>query len=522
MGDINLITILLAAAAAAAVLFVYIIFYKAAAIKYKLNGRREAESIIEQARIEAETIRKQAELDAREVVIKARSDFEESTRSKQAEHQRIEHELNSVKERLNQGKMELQNKEKELLKFRNDLKNRERMLEKEQKRLSEVEEEAKKQLEKISGLSAEEAKASLKKLMEKDAREESTKIIKSIEEEAYRKAQQNAQKVLSIAIQKSASDYITENTVSVVNLPNDDMKGRIIGREGRNIRSLEMETGVDLIIDDTPEAILLSSFDPMRREIARISIERLMADGRIHPGRIEEIVSKVQKETDDKMREEGESIAMNFDLNNIHPELLYLIGKLKYRSSYGQNVLNHSIEVARLASIMAAELGADIHIARRGGLLHDIGKGMDKDTGGTHVQLGVEIAKKYGEKEEVIHCIESHHFDAEPNSVEAMLVQVADTLSAARPGARREILETYIKRLNKLEAIADSYQGVSKAYAIQAGREIRIIVESDRVDDDSCHWLAKDISKRIEGELEYPGEIRITVIRETRAVDWAR
>jgi ribonuclease Y len=334
--------------------------------------------------------------------------------------------------------------------------------------------------------------------------------------------QLKAQKVISLAIQKSASDYVIESTVSVVNLPNDEMKGRIIGREGRNIRSLEMATGVDIIIDDTPEAILLSSFDPLRREIARTSIERLIADGRIHPARIEEIVQKVRKEIDDRLREEGESIAMELNLTNIHPELLYLVGKLKYRSSYGQNILEHSREVAHLAGIMATELGVSISVARRGGLLHDIGKAVDKDTGGTHVQIGVEIAKKYGEKDEVIHCIESHHFDMEPSTVEAVLVQSADTLSAARPGARREILETYIKRLEKLEAIADSYQGVNKAYAIQAGREVRIIVESDKVDDATCHWLAKDISKRIEGELEYPGEIKVTVIREMRSIEYAR
>jgi ribonuclease Y len=522
MGDINLITILLSIVAAAVVVAGFLLSGRLKAASIKHEARKESERIIYRANLDAENIKKQADLNAQETVIKARQQFEDSTRTKQQELQKTERELMLQQEKMNRFRSELRNRENEIFNQKRDLKNFERKIEKEEQALKQMQEEAKKEMEKISGMTSEEAAASLKKLMEKEAREDSIKIIKSIEDEAVKSGQLKAQKVISLAIQKSASDYVIESTVSVVNLPNDEMKGRIIGREGRNIRSLEMATGVDIIIDDTPEAILLSSFDPLRREIARTSIERLIADGRIHPARIEEIVQKVHKEIDDRLREEGESIAMELNLTNIHPELLYLVGKLKYRSSYGQNILEHSREVARLAGIMATELGANISVARRGGLLHDIGKAVDKDTGGTHVQVGVEIAKKYGEKDEVIHCIESHHFDMEPSTVEAVLVQSADTLSAARPGARREILETYIKRLEKLEAIADSYQGVNKAYAIQAGREVRIIVESDKVDDTTCHWLAKDISKRIEGELEYPGEIKVTVIREMRSIEYAR
>jgi ribonuclease Y len=522
MGDISSISILLALFSAAVVAVLFFIFGRTRVSKIKHDAKKEAEIIVNQAKMESEGIKKQADLNAQETVIKARQQFEESTRNKQQEIQRTERELMLQQEKTNRFKSDLRNKENEIFNQKRDLKNIEKKLEKEEQSLKELQEEAKKELEKISGMTSEEAVALLKKLMEKDARDESIKIIKSIEDDAVKNGQIKAQKVLSIAVQKSASDYVIESTVSAVDLPNDEMKGRIIGREGRNIRSLEMATGVDIIIDDTPEAILLSSFDPLRREVAKISIERLIADGRIHPGRIEEIVQKVRKEIDDRLREEGESIAMALNLTNIHPELLYLVGKLRYRTSYGQNLLEHSREVARLAGIMASELGANISVARRGGLLHDIGKAVDKDTGGTHVQVGVEIAKKFGEKEEVIHCLESHHFDVEPQTVEAVLVQTADTLSAARPGARREILETYIKRLEKLEAIADSYQGVNKAYAIQAGREVRIIVESDKVDDTTCHWLAKDISKRIEGELEYPGEIKVTVIREMRSIEYAR
>lgn len=517
-----IVNVIVTAVVLVAGLSIYYILNKAGRTKAKLEAKRAAEQIIDNAKNEAEAMARQSKLDAQEAVIKARSEFEESTKNRQSELRKVEREIMAQKESFNREKMELRNRERELHNLRRDIQNVERRVEKDRKHLDEMQEEVKTQLEKISGMSSEEAKQSLVKLMEDEARADAAKSIKSIEDDAIKKGQMKAHKIISLAVQKSASDYVQESTVSVVNLPNDDMKGRIIGREGRNIRSLEMATGVDLIIDDTPEAILLSSFDPMRREIAKTSIERLIADGRIHPARIEEIVEKVRKELDDKLRELGEGVALELGLNNIHPELLFLVGKLRYRSSYGQNVLAHSTEVARIAGIIAGELGGNVQVARRGGLLHDIGKAVDKDNGGTHVQLGIDVARKYGEKDDTIHCIESHHFDVEPKTLEAVLVQSADTLSAARPGARREILETYIKRLEKLESIADSYQGVNKSYAIQAGREIRIIVESDRVDDDSCNWLARDISKRIESELEYPGEIKVTVIRETRAVDFAR
>ncbi len=522
MGEINVLTIVLAIVAAVGVIGVYMFLQKRRAVEQKQIAEKEAAQILNNAKRDADDILRKAELDAREKVIKARAEFEDSTKKKQNDLHRLEKDIMNRRESVNRDKMELRNKERDIQNQKRDLSNLEKKLEKEQKIMEEQQEEARSKLEKISGMTSQDAKEELIKLMEEDARKEAAKVVNTIESEAARKGQQKAGEIISIAIQKSASDYVSETAVSTVSLPNDDMKGRIIGREGRNIRSLEMETGVDLIIDDTPEAILLSSFDPLRREIARIGIERLISDGRIHPARIEEVISKTRKEMDDKLREIGEEVAMDLGLANIHPELLYLVGKLKYRSSYGQNVLSHSLEVARIAGIMTAELGGRVNVAKRGGLLHDIGKAIDKDNGGTHVQLGIEVAKKYGEKEEVIHCIEAHHFDAEPKTLEAVIVQSSDTLSAARPGARREILETYIKRLEKLESIADSYQGVNKAYAIQAGREVRIIVESDRVDDDSCNWLAKDISKRIEGELEYPGEIKVTVIRETRSVDYAR
>jgi ribonuclease Y len=360
------------------------------------------------------------------------------------------------------------------------------------------------------------------KSLENEARNESAKKIRQIEDQAKETGLIRAKKIISSAIQRCGSEYVQETSVSVVDLPSDEMKGRIIGREGRNIRALEMATGVDLIIDDTPEAVILSGFDPYRREIAKISIEKLIADGRIHPARIEEIVEKVKSELDKKMKEEGDEICFSIGIHDIHPELVTLLGKLKYRSSYGQNVLYHSREVAIIAGMMAAEIGANAMVAKRGGLLHDIGKAVDKETEGTHVEIGAKLLRKYGENEEVIHCVESHHFDTEPRTIEAILVQSADSLSAARPGARREILETYVKRLEKLEEIADSFKGVSKAYAIQAGREIRIIVESEKVSDDQMAWMAKDISKKIEEELEYPGEIKVTVIREIRSVEYAR
>src|SRR6476619_7234585 len=358
--------------------------------------------------------------------------------------------------------------------------------------------------------------------MENDARHDAANLVKRLEAEARETAADKAKQYITEAIQRCAAEHAIETTVSVVDLPSDDLKGRIIGREGRNIRALELATGVDLIIDDTPGAIILSGFDPYRREIAKLAIERLIADGRIHPARIEEVVQKVKDETDEATRKEGASVAFELGLHDLHPEILRLMGRLKYRTSYGQNVLYHSAEVARLAGIMAREIGLDAHVTVRAAFVHDIGKAIDRDMQGTHLELGIDLLRKHGESEAVVMAMAAHHMDIDWPSLEAMIVQAADAISAARPGARRDILESYVKRLEKLESIADSFEGVSKAFALQAGREIRIVVESDRVSDEATVWLSKDIAKRIENELEYPGQIKVTVIRETRAVEFAR
>ena len=495
---------------------------KSTAATILAEAEKESHRIIKQTELQAENIIRKGELEAKEKLLAITAEFEKKTQKTRDDLSKMEKKLVSREEQIERRAANLDKRDSELEKRSAQVKSSQKQIQKQEQRLTQLLAEQQQELEKISGMSPQDAKHALMKAMENEARNESAKTIRQIEEQARETGMQRAKKTISLAIQRAGSEYVQETSVSVVDLPSDEMKGRIIGREGRNIRALELATGIDLIIDDTPEAVILSGFDPFRREVARLSIERLIADGRIHPARIEEIVEKVRKELDQQIREVGEGVCFELGIHDLHPELIKLIGKLKYRSSYGQNVLNHSKEVAIIAGMMAAELGANALVAKRAGLLHDIGKSLDKDTDGTHVQIGVKYLKKFKENDDIIHCLESHHFDVEPSTIEAILVQSADTLSAARPGARREILESYVKRLEKLEEIADSFQGVAKAYAIQAGREIRIIVESEKVDDDSAAWLAKDISARIESELEYPGEIKVTVIRETRSVEYAR
>jgi ribonuclease Y len=518
-----LVIVGIAAVAAGAVgLFFYFQTEKKKVDMLTTDAEKESKSIVKEANMQRDNTLKQGELAAKEELLKVTAEFERKTQRTREELTNTDRKLMGREESLDRLRDKMERRENELEKGRDDLKTRVVQLEDDETHLQELLAEQQSELEKISGMSPQDAKRTLMKAMENEARNESAKVIRNIENSAKETGMMRAKKIISSAIQRCGSEYVQETSVSVVDLPSDEMKGRIIGREGRNIRALEMATGVDLIIDDTPEAVILSSFDPYRREIARHSIEKLISDGRIHPARIEEVVEKITRDLDEQMKEEAEEICFSIGIHDIHPELMKTLGRLKYRSSYGQNVLYHSREVAILAGMMAAELGANAQLAKRAGFLHDIGKAIDRDTEGTHVELGVKLLKKFGENSEVIHAVEAHHFDVEPNTVEAILVQSADSLSAARPGARREILETYVKRLEKLEEIADSFDGVNKAYAIQAGREVRIIVESEKVNDEQTTWLSKDISKRIEEELEYPGEIKVTVIRETRAVEFAR
>ncbi|MCK4263624.1 MAG: ribonuclease Y, partial [Candidatus Aminicenantes bacterium] len=416
----------------------------------------------------------------------------------------------------------LERKERDFSEKERRLYSREKEIAEKDKEYEELNKKALEEIERVASMTKEEAKRELQKKMEDEAKLEAVQALRRIEEETREKGQTVACEIISQAIQRTAAEHVVATTVSVVDLPSDDMKGRIIGREGRNIRSLELATGVDIIVDDTPEAVILSSFDPIRREMARLAIEKLVIDGRIHPARIEEIVESVKVELEEKIKQEGESAILEFRIQDLHPELIKHLGKLKYRTSYGQNVLQHSKEVAYLAAIMAKELGVNSNVALRAGLLHDIGKAVDREIEGTHTELSVELTKKYGESEAVIQAIASHHRDIDFPSVEAVLVQAADTLSAARPGARRELLEAYIKRLEKLEEVANSYEGVAKAFALQAGREIRIIVESQKISDERAALAAKEIAKKIKEELDYPGQIKVTVIREMRAVEYAR
>ena len=479
------------------------------------SAENEAKKIVELAQKEAENKRKEEIFKAKEEIINARKELDDEVRERRGEVQQQERRLLQKEENLENKIEQVERKEKEL-------EARKRDLESQKQEIQKVLDNQMQELQKISGLSKEAAKQQLLTAMDKQLTLEKANLIKAAEAKIKEESTKKAKEVIGYAIQKCAADHTAETTVSIVTLPSDDMKGRIIGREGRNIRTLETLTGVDLIIDDTPEAVVISGFDALRREVARIALEKLMEDGRIHPAKIEEMVEKAKEEIAQTIKEEGERACMEAGVIGLHPDLVNLLGKLKYRTSYGQNVLNHSIEVSNLARIMAEELGLDAKMARRAGLLHDIGKALDHDMEGTHVEIGVDILKKFKENPLVINAVEAHHGDVEPQTLEAVLVQAADAISASRPGARRETLEAYIKRLENLEAIADSFEGVEKSFAIQAGREVRIIVKPEKITDDKMTLLARDVSKRIEDEMDYPGQIKVNIIRETRVVDYAK
>jgi ribonuclease Y len=486
------------------------------------EARRNGDRVIEDARKQAEARVKEADLEAKDKLLTMRSDFDRQAQQRREEMKNSERRLQQKEENLDKKTQQVEARIAEVETRDRSLNQREKNVEKREGELDALIDEQRHKLEQISGLTVDQAKAELIRGIESEAKIDAARIVQRIETEATELGNLKARKILGMAIQRMASDYVAENTVSVVDLPSEDMKGRIIGREGRNIRALELATGVDLIVDDTPEAVILSGFDPIRREIARISLERLMQDGRIHPARIEELVEKVRQELDQKLFEEGEAAAFSLGITDLHPEVLKLLGRLRYRTSYGQNVLVHSLEVAQLAALMAVELGVNDTIAKRGGLLHDIGKAIDREMEGTHLELGRQVLDKYGEKREIIHAMECHHGDYDPTTVEAILVNAADALSAARPGARREILENYVHRLERLESIANQMDGVSKSFAIQAGRELRIIVNAEKIGDEQAIWLSKDVARKIESELQYPGQIKVTVIREMRAVDYAK
>ena len=517
-----LIDVLVAVTAASAVFAVWVANRKRIAAETIGRSETQALRIIKDAERDAETRRKEALLDAKEKAHEILMQAERQARQDRQHAATLEQALSRRDSALADREGGVDRLEKDLTARERTIREREKASQDAAARYERLVAEQQHELERVAGLTGEEAKDLLVKHMEAEARHEAANLLKRLDTEARETAVDRAKHYITEAIQRSAADHAVETTVSVVDLPSDDLKGRIIGREGRNIRALELATGVDLIVDDTPGAIILSAFDPYRREIAKQAIERLIADGRIHPARIEEVVQKVKDETDDSMRKEGAAVAFELGLHDLHPEILRLMGRLKFRTSYGQNVLYHSAEVARLAGIMARELGIDAHVAVRAAFVHDIGKAIDREMEGTHLQIGIDFLRKHGESEAVVMAMAAHHMDIDWPSLEAMIVQAADAISAARPGARRDILESYVKRLEKLEGIADSFKGVSKSFALQAGREIRIMVESEKISDEEAVWLSKDIARRIENELEYPGQIKVTVIRETRAVDFAR
>lgn len=482
------------------------------------DAKNQAKRLVEDAENQASTLKKEALIEAKEEALKFKNESDNEIRERRAEVQKMENRLLQKEEALDRKEDLLDKKIQSAEDLKMQIENQKNELVNQEKELEKKAESISKELERVSGLSKESAKAELVASIEDEAKKEAGVIVREIENQAREEGEKKAREIITLAIQKCATDQTSEVTVTSVALPNDEMKGRIIGREGRNIRAIESATGVDLIIDDTPEAIILSSFDPIRREVARLTLEKLITDGRIHPTRVEDIVEKVKKDIEKTIKEAGENATFEAGIFNLHPELIKILGRLKYRTSYGQNVLKHSLETSFIAGALAGELGADVQIAKRGGLLHDIGKALDFEMEGTHVSIGVDVAKKFKESPEVIHCIEAHHGGVEYHSLEAILVQVADAISSSRPGARRESLDAYVKRLEKLEEIANSFKGVQTSYAIQAGREIRIAVKPEVVDDSGMVVLANEIAKKIESELEYPGQIKVNIIRETRAL----
>lgn len=520
MNWLTYVAIALTVVLAAAV--VVLLLKRQAGSRKAAEAEDQARVLLERAREDGEKIRREAAIEAREKDLARQNELEAQNREKQRKINETERRLLSKEENLERRFQSIERKERDFTQKERQISKKEKDLEAEEAKIAEALQKAVQELERVSGLTQDEAKAMLIKKIEDEARLEAIATVRRIEDEAREKAAVSSREIITNAIQRSAAEHVTETTVSVVDLPSDDMKGRIIGREGRNIRALEMATGVDIIVDDTPEAVILSSFDPIRRELARLSIQKLVTDGRIHPARIEDIVESVKADLEQKIKQEGESAVLELKVRDIHPELIKLLGKLKYRTSYGQNVLSHSIEVSHVAGLLAAEIGADVTLAKRAGLLHDLGKSIDHEVEGSHVSIGVELARKYKENEDVVHAIHAHHNDVEPRTVVACLVQAADAISAARPGARRENLENYIKRLEKLEEVTSSFQGVETSFAIQAGREVRIMVKPEVISEDQMVLLAREIAKKIEEELEYPGQIKVHLLRETKAIEYAK